>query len=219
MHVREWRAGRYCGAACGCLFLLLLGVGAAAPAADPAPSRGLLAAERGSPEWKALVADGRSRADFCARCHGEDGNSTAQLVPNLAGQSPAYLLEQIEKFADGRRKDFIMTPLARQFSQEDKVALVYYYANMPARAHAADPALVGPGAVLYGQRCIACHGPDAHGGDLYARLAGQHPDYLKRRLAGFREATGGAISVMTEIARTLTERDIEQITAYLSSRP
>lgn len=211
----------------GLVMVFLLGTALPAPAADPAPPRGaqellairLQAVERDSPEWKALMADGRSRADFCARCHGQDGNSVAPLVPNLAGQSPYYLLEQIERFADGRRKDFIMSPLARQFSQDDKIALVFYYTNMPARSQTADPALAGAGAMLYGQRCIACHGPDAHGGDKYARLAGQHPDYLKRRLTGFSEATGGAVSVMTGIAMTLTEQDIERITAYLSSLP
>lgn len=90
---------------------------------------------------QALIADGRERAHFCAYCHGDDGNSKLPLVPNLAGQNPFYLFEQIERFADGRRKDYIMTPLAQHFSTENKIALSIYYANMKPRPRTADAKL------------------------------------------------------------------------------
>ena len=197
---------------------------AAGPETSPKGARELLAARlqaagRGGPEWKALMADGQARTEFCAHCHGQDGTSVMSLVPNLAGQSPHYLLEQIEKFSDGRRHDYIMTPLARQFGPQDMVAVAFYYANMKPRSQAADRVLAQQGALLFGQRCVGCHGRDAHGGDQYARLAGQNPDYLKRRLASFREASGGSVSVMTEMAKGLSEKDVEVVTAYLSTLP
>ena len=196
----------------------------AAEPASTASARGLLTArmlqvERDSPAWKALLADGKAHTEFCARCHGEDGNSKEPLVPNLAGQNAQYLLDQIEQFADGRRKDFIMSPLARQYRREDRVVVALYYASMSARPQSTDPARVAQGAVLYGERCIACHGQGAHGSDQYARLAGQHPAYLQRRLAGFQAASGVSLSPMTEIARALNQRQIEQLTDYLSSLP
>jgi cytochrome c553 len=223
MHFSEILPGRYrpvLALLCGLTVVPALGADPASPPATRAQLASLLqTVERDSPRWQTLMAEGRARTDFCARCHGPDGVSVMPLVPNLAGQNPYYLLEQSERFADGRRQDYIMSPLARQLSPADRIALVFYYAGMPAQAKAADPALVGQGAQLYGQRCIACHGPGAHGSDQYARLAGQNPAYLKRRLAGFREARGGAISVMSEIAKTLGEPDIERVTAYLSSLP
>lgn len=227
MHLHRKQVGlRYVIAAGWMAVAALLAVPALAAEPDPPPrdARELLAIRlqavgRNTPEWKALMVDGRTRADFCAHCHGEAGNSVMPLVPNLGGQNPFYLLEQIEKFADGRRKDYIMSPLARQFSREDRIAVVFYYANMPAGRQAADPALVERGAVLYGQRCIACHGREAHGSDKYARLAGQHPAYLKRRLADFREVTGNAASVMSGIALTLSENETAALTAYLSVQP
>lgn len=208
---------------------LLVGIVASVTvwAADTAPAtsaRELLAARTASfapssPDRAAMLADGKGRAEFCARCHGEDGNSKEPLVPNLAGQNPYYLLEQIERFADGRRKDYIMSPLARQYSREDKAMVSLYYASMRARVQTGVPAQVAEGAGLYGQRCIACHGHGAHGSDQYARLAGQHPAYLKRRLSAFREMPESSASPMTSIARGLGDKQIELLSAYLASLP
>jgi len=196
----------------------------AAEPASPASTRELLSARllqvgRDSTAWNRLFADGKARTEFCARCHGEDGYSKEPLVPNLAGQNAQYLLDQIEQFADGRRKDFIMSPLARQYSREDRVVVAAYYSSMSSRGQGADPTQVAQGAALYGQRCIACHGQGAHGSDQYARLAGQHPAYLQRRLRGFQTASDASLSPMSAIARALNEPQIEQLAAYLSSLP
>ena len=47
----------------------------------------------------------QERTIFCNVCHGKDGNSKRPGVPNLAAQNPVYLLDQIQRFADGRRYD------------------------------------------------------------------------------------------------------------------
>jgi cytochrome c553 len=194
------------------------------PPGTPKDARDLLAsylhsAEHDSPRWKSLMADGKARGEFCTHCHGVDGISVIPLVPNLAGQNPYYLLDQIEKFADGRRQDYIMSPQAREMTKDDKALLVFYYTNMTPRAESADPDLARHGGDLYGQRCVACHAPDAHGGERFARLAGQNPAYLTRRLTGFQEAADRSKSPMTPIAKTLTDKDIAALTAYLSALP
>ena len=173
----------------------------------------------GSATRRALIADGRDRAHFCAYCHGVDGNSKLPLVPNLAGQNPFYLFEQIERFADGRRKDYIMTPLAKHFSTENKIALSIYYANMKPRPRTADADLALKGKTYYLQKCVSCHGKDAHGGEQYARLAGQHPQYLRRRIYSMQKATGKVATVMTRVAMTLSEKEVEALAAYLSTLP
>ena len=55
-----------------------------------------------------LLTIGRKVAAVCANCHGAGGNSSKPTVPNLAGQNPVYLLEQVRQFADGRRRDMWM---------------------------------------------------------------------------------------------------------------
>ncbi|HEX7044711.1 MAG TPA: c-type cytochrome [Burkholderiales bacterium] len=166
-----------------------------------------------------LASAARDRGYFCVRCHGEDGVSRMPLVPNLAGQNAYYLLEQIERFASGERNDHIMTPLARQLAPDDRALLAFYYASQRPRPHAIEATLKERGEARYRQVCVACHGSDARGGERYARLASQHPEYLRRRLYQFQARTDGEGSVMTGIARTLSDEDISVIAAYLASLP
>lgn len=168
---------------------------------------------------------GRERTLLCAQCHGEDGNSRTPDVPNLASQNPTYLLEQVEKFADGRRKNFVMQSLARSFTMEDKVNLAVYFASMPVKAVAADPLLAREGARIYDTVCQMCHGDDGRGETGYARLAGQQPLYVANTLKRFR---ANAVAVlgdkdvkrhnvrMEQVSQNLSDRDIEALAAYIA---
>lgn len=206
-----------------CLLILAAGGAANASAAEfPGQRESLarrLAMQKGNGTgWAALVQQARERASFCARCHGEDGNSVQPLVPNIAGQNPYYLLEQIAKFADGRRNDYIMTSLARMFSEEDRVVVAAYYSTLSPRPYAVEATLAQRGKDRYRQRCVSCHGPDAHGSELYARLAGQRVEYLRHRLFSFQQPTAMP-TVMHGVAKGLVDDDIQAITAYLASLP
>jgi cytochrome c553 len=41
---------------------------------------------------------GKVAATACAKCHGEDGNSTIPGTPSLAGQQPHYLVDAIQEY-------------------------------------------------------------------------------------------------------------------------
>ncbi|MDP3440591.1 MAG: c-type cytochrome, partial [Azonexus sp.] len=69
--------------------------------AQPALQERIKAVQADPAARKAAVEAGKKTAFFCANCHGEDGVSKTPEVPNLAGQNPGYLLEQIRKFAAG----------------------------------------------------------------------------------------------------------------------
>ncbi len=213
IRIRTWMVGlMFCG----------LGLGAFAEQGGirATLSETMRSKQGDSAAWEALLRDGADRAHFCAYCHGKDGNSVMPLVPNLAGQNPFYLLEQIGKFADGRRQDYIMTPLARRFSAKDKVALVLYYAAMRPKNAVVNAAAVRGGETRYRDRCVVCHGPDAHGGERYARLAGQRAEYLKHRLYSFKRSDAARFApVMAGIAKMLKDDDIEPLAAYLASLP
>lgn len=178
--------------------------------------------DKDSAGWAALLRRGEEQASFCSYCHGKDGISVKPLVPNLAGQNPNYLLDQIERFANGNRQDFIMTPLARQYGPEDRVAVAIFFSSLSPRVHAADPTLVLRGQIRFQQRCIGCHATDAHGGENYARLAGQNEQYIKHRLFYYQQPqslTKVAPTVMNTVAKDLSDEDVEGIAAYLTSRP
>jgi cytochrome c553 len=166
------------------------------------------------------ISDGRAHATFCAYCHGPDGNSTKPEIPTLAGQNPAYLLDQIERFASGTRKDYttVMPQLARRFTAEDKLALVVYYASVRAQPAHGDPALAPTGATLYRQKCQQCHGPDGNGSGGFARLAGQQPVYVQRTLAGFRNQKAERVSpVMSAMVEGLSDDQIAALAAYIAN--
>src|ERR1051325_11846503 len=43
-------------------------------------------------------------ASVCAACHGLNGVSVSDTIPNLAAQRPAYLEAQLKAFKDGLRR-------------------------------------------------------------------------------------------------------------------
>ena len=51
---------------------------------------------------------GRAKAlAVCTACHGANGVSVGDAIPNLAGQKPAYLEAQLKALKDGSRKNAI----------------------------------------------------------------------------------------------------------------
>ncbi len=168
---------------------------------------------------------GRNRALLCSYCHGNEGNSLKPDVPNLAGQNPVYLLDQIGKFARGERKNFVMNSLAKDFTLDDKVNLAIYFARQTVKARPQDETLAARGKRLYAQRCVGCHGERGHGTAEYARLAGQRPEYLRLTLERFRAHDRGEQQeaenvrrspIMESIAARLSNENIEVLAAYLA---
>lgn len=69
------------------------------------------------------------------------------------------------------------------------------------------------------QVCAACHGQDGNSPSPdYPKLGGQYPDYLAKAL---RDYKSGARKnpIMAGFAATLTDKDIENVTAYYASQP
>jgi cytochrome c553 len=165
------------------------------------------------------LAAGKRAAFLCVYCHGEDGNSVQENIPNLAGQNPVYLLTQIQKFGDGRRNDEFMSGLIKELSNTDRVSMAVYFAAMrPKPAEAKDAALVEKGRKRFLATCVGCHGANAYGNKSIARLAGQRVSYLTTALGSYREGKGRRLDpTMSAIARGLSANDLQSIPAYLST--
>ena len=208
------------------LLALALSLAATQPSAAPARQT---EAPMAASEYESRVAQatanpktlaaGKRAAFLCLYCHGEDGNSVQENIPNLAGQNPVYLLTQIEKFGDGRRNDEFMSGLIKSLSNEDRVSMAVYYAAMrPTPAKVDDERLLANGKKRYLATCSGCHGARATGNKSIARLAGQRVSYLTQALNNYRSSNPPRTDpVMTLIARKLPVEDIPAIATYLST--
>lgn len=78
------------------------------------------------------LAAGKARAEaVCAACHGANGVSVGDAIPNLAGQKAAYLQSQLRALKEGTRKNAVMGAIAAQLSPEDIVNVAAHFASLP----------------------------------------------------------------------------------------
>lgn len=168
---------------------------------------------------KKMIREGRDRTVLCNTCHGTDGMATRPLTPNLAGQNPVYIVDQFQRFGDGRRNEYLMSNLAKTFSEEDKIKIALYYSEMKMLSSGGgNTALLQEGEKLFKEVCVSCHGQDGRGQEGYARLAGQRYDYVVKMLKEFRDRTGKRTNVwMTGVAIRLSDHDIEAVSTYLAN--
>jgi len=169
---------------------------------------------------RAAIDAGKKATFFCANCHGEDGISKTPDVPNLAGQNPAYLLEQIRKFGAGERKDQFMQGLIKVLKDEERIQVAHYYASIKVPPSAADNSQVPRGKELFSKLCVRCHGEQARGNELFPRLAGQKVPYLKSSITRYRDMTGVRNNQLMAIATApLKNEDITAVANYLTQMP
>lgn len=167
-----------------------------------------------------FAAEGARAAFFCTNCHGENGSSKMRDVPNLAAQHPDYLLDQIEAFLSGKRRDAFMQGLMKVLSDDEKARIAVFYATSAPQPAVAEP---GPraaeGAGHFAKLCARCHRDDAGGDASFPRLAGQQPEYLRISLKRYMDMSGERLyPPMTGAVRQLGAANIDAVVDYLSSR-
>jgi cytochrome c553 len=86
------------------------------------------------------IGAGKAKVDeVCSACHGANGVSVSDTIPNLAGQRAAYIENQLKAFKDGSRKPqspanpaAIMNAMAAQLSPVQIADVAAYFASLPA---------------------------------------------------------------------------------------
>ncbi len=217
--------GRKATLTCLSAALALAGALVVAGCADPSRSRDL-----GDPRVSGVTL----AQQVCSNCHGLTGTSVSPNFPNLAGQTKAYTMAQLESFKSHSRQDpagfEYMWGLSRSLTPEQIEALAdYYAAQVPAPTAAeSQAARIAAGEAIFAAgvpakgvpACATCHGAAAQGEGAIPRIASQHADYIVKQLEVFKrtdERPEG--SVMKTVAHELTRADIEDVAAYVQTLP
>jgi cytochrome c553 len=78
---------------------------------------------------KGDAAAGKTKAQVCEACHGQDGKSVDPTYPNLAGQHDDYLQKALADYRSGRRKNAIMSGMAAPLTDQDIKDLAAWYSS------------------------------------------------------------------------------------------
>ena len=88
------------------------------------------------------AAAGKAKVEaVCAACHGANGVSVADAIPNLAGQKTAYLENQLKALKDSSRKNAVMGAIAAQLSADDIANVAAYFESQPGATGSAKSAM------------------------------------------------------------------------------
>ena len=82
----------------------------------------------GAPAHAGDVKAGRQKALQCQTCHGLDGLSKLPEAPNLGGQPEPFLVNALNDFRKGLRKNDMMTIVVEKLSDQDVADLAAYFA-------------------------------------------------------------------------------------------
>ncbi|MEQ1559075.1 MAG: c-type cytochrome [Methyloglobulus sp.] len=155
------------------------------------------------------------KAATCFACHGDKGKGSDPHLPSLAAQQSVYIVNQLNAFKSGERKNPAMQSKASNLTTEDINNYGAYFAVQQAAKAGGDSGLAQQGKVKAAM-CLGCHGGAGEGNGQYPRLAGQHPDYLAQQLSQFKNGSRKN-TTMQAIAANLSEDDIKVLAAFFGS--
>jgi len=169
----------------------------------------------------------------CTACHGEDGVSTSDLVPTLAGMGPTEIYKELADYRSGKRLWGVMEGIAKALSANDAADVASYFTartgGLPATVglrvpeggrglRGSDPAirLIFAGDPARGiAPCSACHGPGGYklGAPV---LNDQRAAYIERQLLAFAQGMrqNDIHEQMRTIATELTPEEMHAVAAY-----
>ncbi len=178
--------------------------------------------------------DGKVLAkQYCAQCHQDDGNSTDENIPKIAGFSAALTYDILDQFRSEYRsakpiktkKGCItdMVKISKKLNEDEIEALATYFSTttfIPAK-QAFNQALVETGKQLHLDFCNDCHVDLGTSTDDDAPiLAGQWKPYLIAQFKDFTDHKRRMTRRMKKKFRKLNDEDKQALIAfYTSAKP
>ncbi len=173
---------------------------------------------------------GAMSSQLCQGCHGETGNSVEGLIPRLAGQYSDYIAKQFRNYQTGAREHQIMNAMSQIISDAELMDISAYFASQKQMSgdgkggNTTGKNLFAKGDMARGVLpCASCHGVKGKGQapDVsdFPVIGGQNQAYLKAQLQNWRSGarSNSAGGVMNQVAKSLTDDEIQALSEYVSS--
>lgn len=157
----------------------------------------------------------------CALCHGLFGVSANARFPNLGGQDPVYLEEQVRAFLAGDRHNDggQMGSVVSELLPEDIAVVVEWFSTQdpPEPSGSGSP---GGKAAFTESGCDTCHEAETEYIGV-PHLASQHAGYLEKQMKEFRDGRRETHAGCLPHGDMMPANDdeIAAIAAYLASVP
>jgi cytochrome c553 len=172
---------------------------------------------------------GKEKSLLCQGCHGEDGNSSDELTPKLAGQYDKYISKQLRNYQTGARTHQIMSAMAATISDSDLDNISSYFASQ-AKMKGGGLTTNERGKTIFLKgniskmvvACVDCHGVSGKGltsdAPLFPVIGGQHKAYLLKQLIDFRgdNRVNSPNAIMNKTLKSLSDEDLEALAEYIS---
>ncbi|MGP1677237.1 MAG: c-type cytochrome [Burkholderiales bacterium] len=207
--------------AMGILIAGLVVAGAAPAATADSAGSGELRAALATPQD---IAEGKRVAEAsCASCHGLTGiaRSKDKDMPNIAGQRPGYLYQELRVYQVGGRGNTPMNIAVKFLSDDALVKVAAYYANVEpapptvsgsAKAGAAkDPVSAGKAAAA---GCSGCHGDAGISSTAgMPNLVGLDPKYLVASVKAYKSGQRKH-DMMKTLVSAVTDAELDNIALF-----
>lgn len=171
----------------------------------------------------------KSEDNRCQECHGSEGLSDDERIPNHAGQTAGYIIKQLSDFQTGKRNHQTMNLMAEDLDPSDKADIAAYFASKktmqgePINSKALAKTLFingDPSRDL--PACVSCHGENGKGrvadNVFYPVIGGQRRVYLRTQLLAWQmgDRTNSPGNVMNKVAKSLTDQELQALADYIS---
>ncbi len=159
------------------------------------------------------------KVGLCASCHGPEGLPMVEKAPIIWGQHMFYLFTQLKDYRAGRRVNDIMTPIAKELSDDEMKALATYFAAQPwpnyAEPRKLEDTAISERLAVEGA-CTQCHLGNMLGDSRNPRLNHQKADYTEQTLRDFRDDVRKNAPPMAAIVRNWSDEEIAAMSRYLA---
>jgi cytochrome c553 len=191
-----------------------------------------------------IYNEGKGEATACGGCHGEKALGMDVMgAPRVANIGQMYIIKQLDDFASGKRTSSgggaAMNDIAKALSEQDRGDVAAYLDSLELEVEPSDlkslaaegskvgnpkngKIIVTKGIKQLAPACQDCHGFSGRAQNIPA-IHQQKYVYLVNQLSSYRDGSRTndkvvyKVGVMRGIAKNLTDDNIADISAYLST--